>query len=182
MKSSVASQGRSTSKIITQIRKVRKAADKAAGSKNRFADYRYLRSVLSAYRYFENSNLLLHLAEIAPSVLRTPVRKHWTPLRVIIEASRAQANIQMRSRWTRGLEYALAENIEPEELGRFFRANNGIAGCADLASKTRPKRAKSPAPVSIEATTGAGSGQNVESLEIRGQPKGQFRRHLVSIS
>lgn len=140
MKTSVASLGPLAQKIIVRIQKVRKAADKAARSEHRFADYSYLRSVLRAYRYFEENRLLSHLVEIAPSMLLTPVRVNWHPLRVIIEATCIRPDLRMRSRWTRALEYALMEKIDPKELARFFRANNGIAGCADLASKTRPKR------------------------------------------
>ena len=100
----------STQKIVARIRKVRKAAEKAARRKHRFADYGYLRSVLFTYIFFEDNDLLPHLTEIALSTLMTPVRKNWHPLRVIIEASRVRADFQMRSRWTRALEYALAKN------------------------------------------------------------------------
>ncbi|MBR1030271.1 MULTISPECIES: hypothetical protein [Bradyrhizobium] len=140
MKSSVASSELSAQKVVAQIRKVRKAAEKASESHRRFADYRYLRAVLRAYRYFDDNNLLPHLLETAPSLLMTPVRADWHPLRVIIEATCLQPECRVRSRWTRGLEYAVGEGIDPKELSRFIRAHNGIAGCADLASKTRPKR------------------------------------------
>lgn len=138
MNSPAASLGPSTRKIVARIKKVRRAAEKAASRKDRFADYRYLRSVLRAYRYFEENDLLSHLMEVAPSALMAPVRAH--PLRVIIEASCMQPDLRMRSRWTRALEYAVREKVAPDDLGRFLRAHNGIAGCADLASKTRSKR------------------------------------------
>src|SRR5438128_40856 len=99
MKSSVASLGRSARRIVARIQKVKKAADKAAGSKKRFADYRYLRSVFRAYRYFEAKGLLTHLTEIAPSVLTTPVRSDSNSLRVIIDATCIQSDLRMRSRW-----------------------------------------------------------------------------------
>lgn len=140
MKSSGTSLGRSAQRIVARIRKVRRAAEKAAESKERFADYRYLRAVLSAYIYFEDNDLLPHLTEIAPSLLKTAVRKNQHPLRVILEASCIQPDLRMRSRWTRALEYATAAKIDPKELVRFFRAHNGIAGCADLASKTSKGR------------------------------------------
>lgn len=140
MKSSIASLGPSSQKIIARIKKVKRAADKAARSGKRFAHYRYLRAVLHAYRYFEDKHLLPHLTEIAPSVLRTPVRRNSPPVRLIIDATCIQPDLRMRSRWTRALEYAVAEKIDPEDLKRFIRAHNGIAGCADLASKTKPKR------------------------------------------
>lgn len=142
MKSPVSSLGPSTQKIIARIQKVRKAADKAARSERRFADYRYLRSVLRAYIYFEDNDLLPSMVEIAPSVLITPVRANWHPLRVIVDASCKTPDLKKRSRWTRALSYAVFEQISPKGLARFFRANGGIAGCADLASKISPRPKK----------------------------------------
>ena len=140
MTSSEMSLGPSARKIVARIRKVREAASKATQSKRRFADYRYLRSVLRAYRYFEDQQLMTHLVETAPSVLMTPVRAGCHPLRVIIDATCIQPDLRLRSRWTRSLQFALSENVDPEELMRFLSANNGVAGCADLASKTARKR------------------------------------------
>ncbi len=140
MKSSVASLGPSTRRIVARIQKVQQAANKAARSERRFAEYGYLRSVLRAYRFFSDNTALNHLTAIAPSELMTPVRADWHPIRIIIEASCNQPDLRMRSRWTRALEYAVAEKIEPEDLTRFIRAHGGIAGCADLAGKTRPRR------------------------------------------
>jgi hypothetical protein len=130
-------------KIVGRIRKVRKAGARATRSEERFADYRYLRSVLRAYEYLSDNELLTHLAVIAPSELMTPVRAGWHPIRIIIEASCSRPDLRMRSRWTRALEYALARKVAPSDLSRFFRANSGVAGCADLAGKTGPKRRRS---------------------------------------
>lgn len=138
--SSAASLGPSTRKILARIQKVRRAAEKAATRKHRFADYRYLRSVLRAYIHFDDDDLLSHLMEVAPSTLMTPVRADWHPLRVIIEASCIQPDLRMRSRWTRALEYAVSEKIQPDELPRFIRAHKGIAGCAEMASRIKPAR------------------------------------------
>lgn len=140
MKSSKTSLGPSVRKIVARVEKVREAANKATKSKRRFADYRYLRSVLRAYIYFEDDDLLPSMVEIAPSVLITPVRANWHPLRVIIDASCKTPDLKKRSRWTRALEYAVAEKIDAKDLGRFFRAHNGVAGCADLASKIDRRR------------------------------------------
>lgn len=139
MKFSKGSLGPSTRKIVARIEKVKRAAEKAARSQHRFADYRYLRSVLRAYIYFDDNDLLPYLIETAPSTLITPVRKGWHPSRVIIEATCLQPNLKQRSRWTRALEYAVAEKVDPKNLVRFFQAHNGIAGCADLASKTKAR-------------------------------------------
>jgi hypothetical protein len=130
----------SEQKIVARILKVRKASDRAAESTSKFAQYRYLRSVLRAYAFFSDNNLLGHLAVIAPSALMAPVRAGWHPIRIIIDASCTQVDLRLRSRWTRALEFALARNVSPNDLPRFFRANGGIAGCADLAAKIKPYR------------------------------------------
>jgi hypothetical protein len=140
MKPSTTSLGPSTQRIIARMQKVKRAAEKAARRKHRYADYRYLRSVLSAYNYFEDNDLLLHLTEIAPSTLLTPVRLGAHPLRVLIDATCVQPDLKIRSRWARCLAYAVMEKIEARDLDRFLRAHNGIAGCADMASKIGRKR------------------------------------------
>lgn len=140
MKSSAASLGPSTQKIVARIEKVRRAAEKVAKSEKRFAQYRYLRAVLRAYNSFEKHNLLPHLIIIAPSVLRVPVRKNSCALRVIVDASSPIPDLKVRSLWTRALQYAVAEKVDPDEFLQFIRAHNGIAGCAELASKTIPRR------------------------------------------
>lgn len=127
----------SEQKIVARILKVRKASNRAAVSTSKFAQYRYLRSVLRAYTFFSENNLLTHLVIIAPSALMTPVRAGWHPIRIIIDASCTQTDLRLRSRWTRALEYTLARNVSPDDLPRFIRANGGIAGCADLACKIR---------------------------------------------
>jgi hypothetical protein len=136
-------------KIISRILKVRKAGDRAARSKRRFADYRYLRSVLRAYEYFSDNNILEHLTVIAPSELMTAVRAGSHPLRIIIDASSNQPDLQIRSRWTRALEYALTRNVSSDDLPRFIQANGGVAGCADLASKIKLGRRGSEAETRI---------------------------------
>ncbi len=124
-------------KIVARIFKVREAGERAARSKRRFAEYRYLRSVFRAYEYFSDNDILEHLAVIAPSELMTAVRAGSHPLRIIIDASCSQPDLQMRSRWTRALGYALIRNVSPDDLPRFIHANGGVAGCADLASKIK---------------------------------------------
>jgi hypothetical protein len=144
MKSAQALQEEQVEKIYQRIYRVRKTAMKTMRSKHRFADYRYLRSVLRAYRYFEANFLLSLLRHAAPCTFEDPPRASWHSLRLLIEATSCQRDARIKSRWTRALEYALAQDIDPEDLVRFIRARNGIAGCAQLASETNPKRRRSP--------------------------------------
>ncbi|MGY4512944.1 hypothetical protein [Bradyrhizobium sp. USDA 3650] len=127
----------SEQKIIARIARVRASYEKARRDGSKSADYKYLRSVLRAYDYFDDHDLLDCLTEIAPYALMTPVRSGQHAIRTIIEASRANVDLRMRSRWTRALQFAILRSVGADELIRFLRANNGIAGCADLASKVR---------------------------------------------
>lgn len=126
-------------KIIARIERVRVSYEKSQRSGCKYADYKYLRAVLRAYEYFDENDLVESLAEIAPCVLMAPVRSGQHAVRTIIDASCDNNDLRMRSRWTRALEYALMRDVAPDDLLRFLRANNGIAGCADLASKIRRK-------------------------------------------
>ena len=151
MKSAQAAQAKNVEQIFQRIMRVRKAALKSMRSKHRFADYRYLRSVLRAYRYFEANSLLSLLRDVAPRTFETPARQNWHYLRLLIEATSCQRDAQIKSRWTRALEYALAQDVDPEDLVRFIRARSGIAGCAQLASKTNPKRRRRlPDPIKAQ--------------------------------
>jgi hypothetical protein len=143
MRSAHALQDQKVEEIFQRIQKVRKTALKSMRSKNRFADYRYLRSVLRAYKCFEANSLLNLMRKVAPNTFMTPARANWHSLRLLIEATSCQQDSRTLSRWTRALEFALAEGVDPEDLARFIRAHNGIAGCAQLASKTNPKRRRS---------------------------------------
>lgn len=146
-------------KIIDQIIKVRKTADLVSRSKRRFAEYRYLKAILRAYRYLNDNELLSAMMEVAPAVLIVPVRSGWHPLRVLVEATMwKEIETKTRSRWTRALECALAQNIPSDQLPQFFRANGGVAGAADLMSKTRPKRRKTESrPANISSKQPASS-------------------------
>ncbi|MCA1530832.1 hypothetical protein [Bradyrhizobium yuanmingense] len=129
-------------RIVARIALVRASYEKARKDRSKTSDYRYLRSVLRAYEYFDQNDLVDNLAEIAPCVLMASVRSGQHAVRTIIDASCDDDDLRMRSRWTRALEYALTRNVAANDLLRFLRANNGIAGCADLASKTQSKSSR----------------------------------------
>ncbi|WP_212260467.1 hypothetical protein, partial [Bradyrhizobium liaoningense] len=137
---------------IARICKVRRTYEKTTKSKRKFANYKYLRSVLRAHNYFEENGLLEHLAEIAPSVLMTQVRSGQHSIRTIIDASCDNVDQRKRSRWTRALQYAVNKDVSPADLLRFFRANNGIAGCADLASKIQIRSGLRPSKHGNQST------------------------------
>lgn len=128
-------------RITKEIRRVRKVADRTSQSTRRFAEYKYLRAVFRAYHLFAQNNLLNHLTVIAPSELMTVVRANCHPIRIIIDATCSQHDLRLRSRWTRALAFAAQRNVASSDLLQFIKANGGISGCADLASKTKAQHA-----------------------------------------
>ena len=92
--------------------------------------YRAWRIVGAANRNARKAGRRLHLG----------LRRNVHPLRVIIEATSDEPDLKKKSRWTRALEYAHAENVKPKKLVRFFKGHGGISGCAGAASELNPKR------------------------------------------
>lgn len=132
-----------TQKEVDQIRaridKVRKIAKKAARSEKRFADYRYLRAVYWAFNALGDNNLLPILARVACQEFNIPKRAGTHPLRTIIDATATVAiDIRIRSRWARALEWAFDQEVRPDELIWYLKANHGIAGCARRANMALP--------------------------------------------
>ena len=130
----------SQAKIVSRIERVRNAWERSASRGGKFNEYRYLRAVFRAYEVFASNDLLDSFVEIAPCELMSPVRANWHPIRTIIEATCDKHDVRMKSRWTRAMEFALTRNVASDDLLRFIRANGGIAGCADLASKLKLNR------------------------------------------
>ena len=84
-------------------------------------------------------------------------RQNTHPIRVIIDASSKQ-KADVKSEWTRALQYALKKKSQIETVGleKFLDSNGGVAGCASQVAKHRPhKKAKEPArPVLFGARVG----------------------------
>jgi hypothetical protein len=74
------------------------------------------------------------------------LRKNTHPIRVIIDASSKQ-KADVKSEWTRALQYTLKKKSQVETVGlkKFLDSNGGVAGCASQVAKHRPlKKAKKP--------------------------------------
>ncbi|MVT63949.1 hypothetical protein GPL21_02305 [Bradyrhizobium pachyrhizi] len=128
------------SQIRARLNRVRKVAKKITRSEKRFADYRYLRAVYRAFHTLGDDNLLPILARVACQEYSIPKRAGTHPLRTIIDATvTAPIDLRTRSRWARALEWAFDQEVRPDELIWFLKANNGIAGCARLANMALPR-------------------------------------------
>lgn len=126
--------------ITTVIGRTIRAAEKASKSKRRFASYRYLRIVYRGYCKLEERSLLGRLRRVLARKFGTSKEPHQHVLRALIDATTQVRDKRMRSRWTRALEYAWNEEIEPDELIGFIKENKGLAGCARYAARALPRR------------------------------------------
>jgi hypothetical protein len=77
------------------------------------------------------------------SIYEVKLRNNTHPIRVIINASSAQ-NREIKSRWTRALQFALKHRAEVVEMGlmRFLERNGGVDGCARRIAQKSPRREK----------------------------------------
>jgi hypothetical protein len=47
---------------------------------------------------------------------------------------------KQKSRWSRALEFAALTKATPENLLELFKKHSGVAGCARLSAKHKPKK------------------------------------------
>jgi hypothetical protein len=67
-------------------------------------------------------------------------RKGTSPARTLIDATFPGLEPKRKSRWSRALEYAALTKVTAENLPRLFKSHSGIAGCAYLAAKQKPRK------------------------------------------
>jgi hypothetical protein len=101
----------------------------------RFRFYGYLVAVYRTFKEWRDlriSNVVKHF--------KTPQRKGTSPARTLIDATFPGLDPKRKSRWSRALEFSAMMKVTPDELPKLFKNSSGIAGCARLATKRRPKK------------------------------------------
>jgi hypothetical protein len=73
-------------------------------------------------------------------VFNIPHRQGTSPVRTLIDATFPALDPKQKSRWSRALEYAALTKVTAENLPRLFKSHSGIAGCACLAAKQKPRK------------------------------------------
>lgn len=131
-------------KARLEIEELRVIEKKVFGRRHGKADfYRYLEAVLKLYTVWKVAGKvkqrIKRLARLYKDEIK--LRKNTHPMRAIIDASSRQ-NPQVKSRWTRALEYAAKNGAQVNKAGfkQFLKDNGGPAGCATKIA--RPKAAK----------------------------------------
>jgi hypothetical protein len=109
-------------------------------SQSRFDLYAYLEQVYGAYRKWKDRKIAKRVSGLIARELNIPRTSKSTPIRILIEATRATADSKQKSRWTRALQYADHRDVTVDDITSFIRSRQGIAGCARLAAKRYPRR------------------------------------------
>jgi hypothetical protein len=108
--------------------------------RGRFELYEYLSTIYRTYRSWKRRKIARKTARLMARELEIAWRKDISPIRILIEATLPSADPKQKSRWVRALQYASLEAAPTTSLKEFFRARRGIAGCARLAAKRKPRQ------------------------------------------
>ena len=106
----------------------------------RFRFYGYLVAVYRTYKEWKELGISKRMARRVAEYFNIPHRKGTSPVRTLIDATFPALDPKQKSRWSRALEYAALTKVTAENLPRLFKSHSGIAGCACLAAKQKPKK------------------------------------------
>jgi hypothetical protein len=126
--------------VIAQLETIRRAVPGPSHTQGRFDFYGYLSAVYQTHGLWKRDSVAKKTARKLAAAFDIPLRAGISPLRVLIEATFAEATAKQKSRWVRALEHAHEEHITAERLVPFLKSNGGIAGCAALAAHDDPKK------------------------------------------
>jgi hypothetical protein len=116
------------------------ALNQAQNQPGRFRFYPYLLAVYRAYKEWKDRGISKRMASRVSKYFGTPRRRGTDPVRTLIDATFPALDPKVKSRWSRALEFAALTKVTPDDLPRFFKSSAGIAGCARLAAKRKPKK------------------------------------------
>lgn len=108
----------------------------------RFSFYPYLRGVYSVHLIWQEQNVVKRKCRQIAGLQRSQPRKSTHAIRVIISATMPKLPAKMASRWTRALEYALANGIPNSRLISFLKKNGGPSRCARLAARHQAEKVR----------------------------------------
>ncbi len=117
-----------------------KALQHAQRQTGRFKFYGYLVAVYRTYKEWKDLGISKRMTRHIARCFGTPCRKSTSPVRTLIDATFPALNSKQKSRWTRALELAALAKTPPEQLLMLFKNYSGIAGCARLAAKQKPRK------------------------------------------
>ena len=106
----------------------------------RFKFYGYLEAVYRTFKEWKDLGISKRMARRVVKYCKIPHRKGTSPARTLIDATFPGLDPKQKSRWSRALEFAAMTKVIPSDLPKLFKNSSGIAGCARLATKRRPRK------------------------------------------
>jgi hypothetical protein len=106
----------------------------------RFRYYAYLVAVYRTYKEWRELGISKRMACHVAEYFNIPHRKGISPARTLIDVTFSALDPKQKSRWSRALEFAALTKVTPADLPKLFKSSSGIAGCARLATKRKPKK------------------------------------------
>ena len=130
------------SKTWRQVEPIFAALEQAQHHAGRFRFYGYLAAVYRTYQEWRDLGISQRMARHLAKNLMIPRRKGTSPVRTLIDATFPALDSKRKSRWSRALEFAALTKATADDLPKLFKNYSGIAGCARLATKQKPKKNK----------------------------------------
>jgi hypothetical protein len=140
MKTSVRNNIPYTDEALKQdLLRVQNAWDDSQARRERDAIYIYLGAVFELVAWWMADNRALERAEKALRLRHLTSFDQEEPFAAIIRSTADPAKVdkRTRSKWSRGLRYALAYKSHLEPLDRFMKRKGGINRCAERFSAQR---------------------------------------------
>lgn len=137
-------QSKLEAEIKDAIEALRELERKVFGPRHGKTDfYEYLEGVFRLYSQWRADGKSKERAMQVASIYELKLRSNTHPIRAIIDASSEQDR-EVKSRWTRALEFARKHRSKVAKVGlaHFLESNGGVDGCARLLAQTHPKKAK----------------------------------------
>jgi hypothetical protein len=122
------------------VEPILEALHQARHEMGRFKFHGYLTAVYRTYKEWRELGISKRMACHVAEYFNIPHRQGTSPVRTLIDATFPALDPKQKSRWSRALEYAALTKVTAENLPRLFKSHSGIAGCACLAAKQKPKK------------------------------------------
>ena len=128
------------SKTWRYVQPILEALQLAQHQTGRFRFYGYLEAVYRILNEWREMGISKVMMRRVVKYYKIRHRKGTSPVRTLIDATFPALDAKQKSRWSRALEFAALTKVTPDELPTLFQNSSGIAGCARLATKRKPKK------------------------------------------
>jgi hypothetical protein len=119
----------------SQIEYLVKAGRKMKRDPAQAAEDVYLQAVYHLFCLWEANGTARSNSWATARMAKIPRSPTTHPLRILIDATSAEPDPDLRRVWSRALRYAAYMDVEPHVLIDFFEANDGLEGCARKYSR-----------------------------------------------